>query len=104
MAETQNSEIPADIIRQLHRAQLEELADPLIYYLRNDSSEEVREEAAETLGDFLDFPRVREALTQARNDDPAARVRRQAERTLEAKGLRDGGRRHLLGRSPSEYT
>jgi len=79
----------ATILRELHGKKSALLVEPLLSYLRDDPDENVREEAAETLDDFLAEPRVLEALTLAKDSDPSAKVRRQAAESLEG-GERKG--------------
>ena len=80
--QTKDPSVRADIIRQLHRAELEELKDSIVYCLQNDTDEEVRDEAAETLEDVYDDPWVIQALEKARDHDASAKVRATAAHSL----------------------
>jgi len=55
---------------------------PLLDALAHDTSTKAREEAAETLADFLPDARVEAALRDAMDSDPDRSVRRQAARSL----------------------
>lgn len=78
----------ADIIRQLDEVTFPELREPLLHAVLNDPEAEVREESAETLGPFLDDPRVEEVLRHVKENDPDHRVRRQAYESLEGDARR----------------
>lgn len=82
METTDDPELREDIIRNLHGADQDVLVNPLLYAIRNDRSEGVREEAAETLNDYLHYPEVVQALEYARDNDVARSVRRQAAESL----------------------
>ncbi|MEM7167357.1 MAG: HEAT repeat domain-containing protein [Planctomycetota bacterium] len=91
---SKDAEVRADIIRQLHGADVPSLADPLIHYLLHDPSESVREEAAETLSDYYTLPEVQQALRRAEQSDESRGVRREAAQSLhggERKGRDDDG-------------
>lgn len=62
-----------------HRNDL--LVRPLLAAL-HDPVANVREEAADALGHYLDFPGVREALRWSRDNDPSEKVRKEALRVL----------------------
>jgi HEAT repeat protein len=51
---------------------------PLLLSMQTDADAKVREEAAETLGDYLDQPGVQQALRTASGSDADPAVRRQA--------------------------
>ena len=73
----------ADVWRQFDGAtRLPALVDPLLSALRFDEHHDPREEAAETLAEYLDVPGVREALRFAGDNDPHEEVRRQARGSL----------------------
>lgn len=59
-----------------------QLVEPLLDALANDSHFDVRSRAARTLVDFIDEPRVRDALDRARRNDSSARVREAARSSL----------------------
>ncbi len=80
---TENPEVRADILRNLHGGEASELKQPILDYLRTDPDPKVREEAADTLEHCLDDPSVRVALNDAREHDSDEKVRKQAGRTLE---------------------
>jgi hypothetical protein len=58
------------------------LVPPLLQALGQDAEAAVREEAAETLENYLDQPGVRQVLETAARSDPDADVRRQAQAVL----------------------
>jgi len=60
------------------------LVRPLLRALGNDTEDIVREEAAETLGNYLDDPVVAGALRWSADRDGAERVRNKAQRTLQS--------------------
>lgn len=77
--------VRADVWRQADaRSTHPAMGQALLQALQIDQEATVREEAAETLENYLDLPGVREALVAARDRDTDAKVRRQAERTLSA--------------------
>lgn len=78
--------IRADVIRNLDGVTLPELRAPLIQSVLHDPDPEVREEAAETLGEYLKTGDlgVAEVLRQVGEADGANRVRREAQDQLEA--------------------
>lgn len=77
--------VRADVWRQADaRSKHPAMGQALLQALQIDQEATVREEAAETLENYLDLPGVREALVAARDRDTDAKVRRQAERTLSA--------------------
>ncbi len=82
---TEDPKIRAHVWRNMHRADEKQLIDPMIQALAHDTDADVREEAAESLGFFLDVPRAKAALEHAMRNDAARGVRREAERSLEGK-------------------
>ncbi|MEE9127375.1 MAG: HEAT repeat domain-containing protein [Planctomycetota bacterium] len=82
---TEDPEIRAHVWRNMHRADDKQLIDPMIQALSHDTDTRVREEAAESLGFFLDVPRAKAALEHAMRNDATRGVRREAERSLEGK-------------------
>ena len=70
--------VRADVWRQMSGMTDARLLPALLDALAYDPVAEVREEAAETLIDFLPDPTVMAALQQAANNDPDGDVRRQA--------------------------
>ncbi len=73
----------ADVWRQADgRDRNVRLVGPMIDALRNDSASRVREEAAETLANYLEEPGVVSALQNAASNDPADDVREQARDSL----------------------
>lgn len=85
MESTNVPEFRAAVIRHLKGAVPLELKDRLIRVLQSDSSEQVREEAAETLGGLRTDPSVRAALENAASSDPSEKVRREARKSLQDK-------------------
>lgn len=79
---TQDAATRADVWRQLSHVTDRSLLAPLLDSLQNDASDEVREEAAETLADFLPDPAAKSALEYAAQYDPDEGVRRQAADSL----------------------
>jgi hypothetical protein len=75
-------EARADVWRQLSHVTDARLKQPLLDALAFDAHPKAREEAAETLADFLPDARVEAALRAAAQDDADARVRRQAVESL----------------------
>ena len=82
---TEDPKIRADVWRNMHRAEDKQLIDPMIHALAHDTAAQVREEAAESLGFFLDVPRAKAALDHAMHNDAARGVRREAERSLDGR-------------------
>jgi len=82
---TEDPKIRAGIWRHMHRAKDRQLIDPMIQALAHDTEGRVREEAAESLGFFLDVPRAKAALEHAMRNDAAKGVRREAERSMDGK-------------------
>lgn len=76
--------IRADIFRQLEGVTDPVLKQALINGLLNDSSSEVREEAAETLARFQEDPNVVTWLERSARSDKEEEVRRQAALSLQA--------------------
>lgn len=71
------------ILRNLRTADNARLVDPLIQILKNDADEDVRDEAARLLGDYLSAkPEVKAALEQAAANDASAKVKRSAQAAL----------------------
>jgi hypothetical protein len=86
----QDAHIRADVWRFFDgRSQIPALVPSLLQALVNDSSEEVRDEASETLGNYLKDPTVLFALRHAAQHDTSMRVRRKAIRTLQQNNLAD---------------
>jgi len=83
---SENASTRADVWRQLSGVTDPGMRQALLDALRDDPSPEVREEAAETLADFLPDAAVQAALQWAADNDPDADVRAQAFESL-------GGRR-----------
>ena len=70
--------VRADVWRQMSGLTEQSMLQPLLDALRADPDAEVREEAAETLIDFLPDPVVEAALRDAAANDPDENVRDQA--------------------------
>ncbi len=85
---TDDSDVRADIFRQLDGVAFMELRQPLLDALQSDADRKVREEAAETLEGYLDDPSVRAALELAAENDANRDVREQAAETLEGRKRR----------------
>jgi hypothetical protein len=103
LAETSaDAEVRADVWRQLSHMTEQSMLSPLLSALRNDSVDKVREEAAETLADFLPDERVRRALQHAAENDPSNRSGpRPGTRSAFAAG-NDRGRAHDRSRCADE--
>ena len=81
---SKNPETRADVWRQADgRSKHPALAPALMQSLQSDGEARVRDEAAETLENYLDVPGVREALAAAMESDADESVRRQARHSLE---------------------
>jgi len=80
--EEPNARIRADIFRQLNGVTEAELLVPLIDAVADEIEPDVREEAAETLANFLPDPIVKEWLEYLRDNDSSEAVRRQAQASL----------------------
>ncbi len=74
--------VRADVWRQLSHVTDPRLRDPLLRALAGDAHAKAREEAAETLADFLPDAWVEQALRRAAEGDADAGVRRQAQASL----------------------
>ncbi len=75
----------ADVWRQADsRSKHPAIATALLQALQSDAAANAREEAAETLGIYLDSPGVRQALELAAQSDADEKVRRQASSSLNA--------------------
>lgn len=77
-----DARLRADAWRQLSGVGDPQLVTPLLASLAHDPDARVREEAAETLGDFLPDANVQAALQYAMQNDSDDRVRRQAAESL----------------------
>jgi hypothetical protein len=82
---SQNENVRADVWRQLSHVTDRSMLSPLLAALQNDASARVREEAAETLADFLPDESVRRALQHAADNDQNPKVRSQAFDSLGAR-------------------
>ena len=74
--------VRADVWRQMSHVTDPRLRDPLLRALAGDAHAKAREEAAETLADFLPDAWVEQALRQAAEGDADAGVRRQSQASL----------------------
>jgi HEAT repeat protein len=72
----------AYVWRVMHGVGHQYLVEPLLQSLAYDANDHVRREAAMTLGDFRDEPRVRAALTQVQARDASEAVREAARLAL----------------------
>jgi HEAT repeat protein len=79
---SQDEAARADVWRQLSRVKDPSLLQPLLRALSSDPSAKVREEAAETLGDFLPDASARNALQFAAENDASPDVRSQCYESL----------------------
>jgi hypothetical protein len=87
LAETSNDAATrADVWRQLSHVTHRSMLAPLLAALQNDAAPNVREEAAETLADFLPDDNVRRALLHAAENDQSPKVKSQAWDSLGARG------------------
>ncbi len=73
------------IVRNLQGANNPRMVPALLGVLKADADEDVRDETAKTLGDYLDKPEVKTALEAAATGDASEKVRRRAQATLAAK-------------------
>lgn len=78
--------VRADVWRQLDGVVDDRLLPALLAALRSDPDRRAREEAAETLAEYLPNEAAREGLRQAAEVDPDERVRSQALRSLSGGG------------------
>lgn len=79
---SQRAETRADVWRQMSHVTDARLKEPLLRALAGDPHAKAREEAAETLEDFLPDARVEQALRAAAAGDADEGVRRQANASL----------------------
>lgn len=77
-----DTRIRADIIRNLHGVDIEELKQPLLTVLETDAESEVRSETVETLDVFYADPAVFRAVAHVRDNDPNPRIRAEATQRL----------------------
>jgi len=82
LAQSKDARTRALIIRNLHGSGNSRLVTPLLGVLASDADEDVRDEAAETLDDFVAQPEVKAALEQAASGDASEKVRRRAQASL----------------------
>jgi outer membrane murein-binding lipoprotein Lpp len=84
-AATDDGQERADVWRCFDgSSKLPALVQPLLRALASDPADIAREEAAETLGNYLDDPVVESALQWSAARDGAERVRAKAQRTLQS--------------------
>jgi hypothetical protein len=79
---SQSEKARADVWRQLSGVTDRSLLQPLLHALQNDPAAKVREEAAETLGDFLPDASAHNALLFAAENDASPDVRSQCYASL----------------------
>ena len=72
----------AGVVRNFHGSRIEELRQPMLDLLASNDVPEVRKEALTTLFWHLDDATVREAITQASQEDPHEAVQATAKRVL----------------------
>jgi len=84
LAGAKDSNIRALIIRNLRGAENTRLVAPLIDVLKSDANEDVRDEAARTVGEYAAQPDAKAALEQAASSDASEKVKRQAAAALAA--------------------
>ncbi|HYC77222.1 MAG TPA: HEAT repeat domain-containing protein [Planctomycetota bacterium] len=77
-----NADLRAQAARVTSRVIDPALRDACLHGLVHDGAENVREECAESLREYLDVPGVRTALERAAEQDPSEKVRREARRSL----------------------
>lgn len=82
---SQDAKTRADVWRQLSGAEDPQMVPALLIAVQNDVDSDVREEAAETLGDYSKRPDVAAVLRRIAQSDADERVRRQALRALGAR-------------------
>jgi hypothetical protein len=84
LAQSTEANIRGLIIRGLRGAENPRVLQPLIALLRSDPDEDVRDEAARTVGEYLPMQEARTALEQAAAEDASEKVKRQATAALNA--------------------
>jgi HEAT repeat protein len=84
LAGSKESNLRALVIRHLRGAENTRLVTPLIDVLKSDADEDVRDEAARTVGEYAAQPEVKAALEQAASSDASEKVKRQASAALAA--------------------
>ncbi|HTF57153.1 MAG TPA: HEAT repeat domain-containing protein [Planctomycetota bacterium] len=82
LASAQEARIRAVILRNLRGSDNAKVPPVLIRSLSSDPDEDVRTEAAQTLGEYLGQAEVKSALQQAAANDPSDKVRHRAETAL----------------------
>lgn len=82
LASAQEARIRAVILRNLRGADNAKVPPVLIRSLSSDPDEDVRTDAAQTLGEYLGQAEVKSALQQAAVNDPSDKVRHRAETAL----------------------
>ena len=83
------AQVRADVYRFFDGASaLPMLVPHLLQVLAHDPEESVRDEAAETLGNYQDDPVVVAALRSSAERDQSGRVRKKAHRTLDERPSR----------------
>ncbi|HZN61508.1 MAG TPA: HEAT repeat domain-containing protein [Planctomycetota bacterium] len=82
--QSQETNIRTLVLRNLQGAENPKLAAPLVALLKGDANEDVRDEAARVLGDYLEQPDVKAALEQAAAQDSSEKVKRRAQSVLTA--------------------
>jgi hypothetical protein len=82
---TPETNLRASIIRNLQGAENPRVIPILIQALKGDPAEEIREESAKTLGDYVAQPEVKAALEQASTGDASERVKNRAKAALAPK-------------------
>lgn len=78
METSPDASVRRNILRQLHKSLPADSVAPVLRRLQTDSDNDVRGEAAETLGPFHNDPVVRSALEYASQNDTDEKVRKEA--------------------------
>lgn len=87
MREERDPAVLADVIRNGGEMNRDEMADALVEILERSAVEEVREEAAESLGKHRHRDRAVRALERAALNDPSESVRKQAQAAIEGRDV-----------------
>ena len=84
LATCKEANLRALTLRNLRGAENTRVVAPLIEVLKSDSDEDVRDDAARTVGEYAAQPEVKAALEQAASSDASAKVKRTAAAALDA--------------------
>ena len=84
LGQSHETNIRTLVIRGLQGAENQKLVPPMLALLKGDADEDVRDEAARVLGDYLDKPEAKAALEEASTGDASDKVKRRAAAMLAA--------------------